>query len=334
MDGFAKYLARRFLQFILVIFLGVSLAFLITHLSPVDPVEQSVSLMTNFGATDPRSVELLRAALSELYGLQGSFFEQYLAFWGRVLHGDFGPSLSSFPTPVMSLIMGALPWTVGLLTLSVLISWCLGNLLGALAGYFRSNVLLKLSGAAVMALHPVPAYIVGLLLLLTFGFVWPVLPISGGAQMNLQPGFSLAFIGSVIQHGLLPALTLVLVGIGSWFISMRSLVSNIVTDDHVVYAELGGVSSATIFSQYVARNALLPQLTGLALSLGNVFGGAVITEFLFNYPGVGRLLIQGIYSGDYSLVLGVTTMSIVAVAVAVFIIDLVYPLIDPRVRLG
>ncbi|SHF73251.1 peptide/nickel transport system permease protein [Kaistia soli DSM 19436] len=334
MDGFAKYLARRFLQFILVIFLGVSLAFLITHLSPVDPVEQSVSLMTNFGATDPRSVALLREALSELYGLQGSFFEQYLAFWGRVLHGDFGPSLSSFPTPVMSLIMGALPWTVGLLTLSVLISWCLGNLLGALAGYFRSNLLLKLSGAAVMALHPVPAYIVGLLLLLTFGFVWPVLPISGGAQMNLQPGFSLAFVGSVIVHGLLPALTLVLVGIGSWFISMRSLVSNIVTDDHVVYAELGGVSSGTIFSQYVARNALLPQLTGLALSLGNVFGGAVITEFLFNYPGVGRLLIQGIYSGDYSLVLGVTTMSIVAVAVAVFVIDLLYPLIDPRVRLG
>lgn len=185
-----------------------------------------------------------------------------------------------------------------------------------------------------MALHPVPAYIIGLVLLLLLGFIWPVLPISGGAQMNLQPGFTIDYIYSLILHGTLPALTLVLVGIGSWFISMRSLVSNIVTDDHVVYAELGGVSSGKIFSQYVARNALLPQLTGLALSLGNVFGGAVITEFLFNYPGVGRLLIQGIYRGDYSLVLGVTTMSIIAVAVAVFIIDLLYPLIDPRVRLG
>ena len=123
-----------------------------------------------------------------------------------------------------------------------------------------------------------------------------MLPISGGAQMNLQPAFSLAFVGSVILHGLLPALTLVLVGIGSWFISMRSLVSNIVTDDHVVYAELAGVSPRHIFSQYVARNALLPQVTGLALNLGHVFSGAVIIEFLFNYPGMGRLLIRAIYA--------------------------------------
>ncbi|MCP8883222.1 ABC transporter permease [Devosia sp. XJ19-1] len=334
MDGFAKYLGRRLFQFFLVIFLGVSLAFLITNLSPVDPVEQSVALMTNFGATDPRSVELMRQALQELYGLQGSMLDQYLAFWGRVIRGDFGPSLSAFPTPVMSLIMSALPWTIGLLTLSLVITWTLGNLLGALAGYYRSNLLLKFSGAAVMALHPVPAYIIGLCLLLAFGFIWPILPISGGAQMNLQPGLTLDYLRSLIVHGTLPALTLVLVGLGSWFISMRSLVSNIVTDDHVVYAELGGVSSNTIFSQYVARNALLPQLTGLALSLGNVFGGAVITEFLFNYPGVGRLMIQGIYRGDYALVLGVTTISIIAVAVAVFIIDLIYPLIDPRVRLS
>lgn len=334
MDGFTKYLIGRLFQFFLVVFLGVSLTFLITTLSPIDPVEQTVALMTNFGATDPRSVELMRAALAELYGLQGSFIEQYIAFWGRVLRGDFGPSLSSFPTPVMSLIMQALPWTVGLLLLALAISWTVGNFLGALAGYFRSNLLLKLSGAMVMALHPVPAYVIGLVLLLIFGFAWPLFPISGGAQMNLQPGFTFDYIRSLLLHGTLPAATLVLGGVGSWFISMRSLVSNIVTDDHVVYAELGGVSSGKIFSQYVARNALLPQLTGLALSLGGVFGGAVITEFLYNYPGMGRLLIQGIYRGDYSLVLGVTTISIIAVAVAVFIIDLLYPLIDPRVRLG
>src|SRR5690606_34516087 len=119
---------------------------------------------------------LMREALAELYGLKGSFIEQYLAFWGRVLRGDFGPSLSAFPTPVTSLIMQALPWTLGLLLQALIISWCLGNLLGALAGYFRSNLLLKLSGALVMALHPVPAYIIGLVLLLLFGFIWPILP--------------------------------------------------------------------------------------------------------------------------------------------------------------
>ncbi len=334
MTGFPRYLVQRLVQFVLVIFLGISLAFLITNLSPVDPVESSVAQMTQFGATDPRAVEMMRQALRELYGVDGSMGEQYLAFWKRVASGDFGPSLSNFPAPVMSLIMAALPWTIGLLSLALAISWTLGNLLGALAGYFRSSIGLKLAGALVMSLHPVPAYITGLVLLLVFGYIWPVLPISGGAQMNLPPAFSAEYIGSIIQHATLPALALVLVGIGSWFISMRSLVSNIVTDDHVVYAELAAVPPRTIFSQYVARNALLPQLTGLALSLGNIFGGAVIIEFLFNYPGMGRLLIQGIYRGDYSLVLGVTAMSIVAVAVAVLIIDLVYPLIDPRVRLG
>ena len=323
MDGFYKYLTRRLMQFVLVVVLGITLAFLVTNLSPVDPVEQSLSLMTSFGATDPRSVDLMRQALTELYGLEGSLFDQYINFWRRILTGDFGPSLSSFPTPVMQLIGTALPWTFGLLVLSLLFTWVVGNLLGALAGYFRNSLGLKLAGVAVMALQPVPAYILGLVLLILLGYVWPIFPISGGAQMNLAPGFTWPYIQSVMVHGTLPALSLVLVGIGGWFIGMRSLVSNIVTEDHVVYAELGGVQSSTIFSQYVARNAMLPQITGLALNFGQVFGGAVIIEFLFNYPGMGRLLIAGIYRGDYSLVLGVTTISIPGVAVAVFIIDLV-----------
>ena len=138
-----------------------------------------------------------------------------------------------------------------------------------------------------MALQPIPTYIVGLMMVILLGYLWPVFPISGGSQMNLEPGFSWPFISSVLMHGALPALTLVLVGMGGWFISMRSMVSNIITDDHVVYAELGGVPSRTVFSQYVARNAMLPQLTGLALSLGHIFSGAVIVEFLFAYPGHG-----------------------------------------------
>lgn len=334
MSGFLLYVARRFAQFVLVVFTGITLAFFITHLSPVDPVEQTVSLLTTFGASDPRSVEILRKALSELYGLDGPLYHQYLVFWSRILTGDFGPSLSAFPTPVMTVIQRAIPWTVGLLVLSTLMSWVLGNILGALAGYYRNSRLLKLAGVIIMALHPIPAYIIGLTMVILFGYVWPLLPISGGAQMNLAPSLSWTFVASVIEHGTLPALTLVLVSLGGWFISMRSLVSNIVTDDHVVFAELGGVSSWTIFRRYVARNAMLPQITGLALSLGHVFGGAVIIEFLFTYPGMGRLLIAGIYAGDYSLVLGVTTVSILAVGAASMLIDILYPLIDPRVKLG
>lgn len=334
MNAFLKYAARRFAQFVFVIFTGISLAFIIAHLSPVDPVEQSLSLMTGFSGSDPRAIEILRQSLSELYGVKGSVLDHYLIFWRRVLTGDFGPSLSAFPTPVMTIIQRAMPWTFGLLVLSTIFAWIVGNTLGALAGYFRNNRFLKAIGMGVMALQPLPTYIVGLTLVIFLGYLWPVLPISGGAQVNLPPALGWTYIRSLLVHGTLPALTLVLVGLGGWFISMRSLVSNIVTDDHVVYAELAGVRPRTIFSQYVARNAMLPQVTGLALNLGHVFSGAVIVEFIFGYPGMGQLLIAGIYAGDYSLVLGVTTIAIISVAVAMFLIDILYPLIDPRVKLG
>ena len=334
MNAFLKYAARRFAQFVFVIFTGISLAFVIAHLSPVDPVEQSLSLMTGFSGSDPRAIEILRQSLSDLYGVKGSVIDHYLIFWRRVLTGDFGPSLSAFPTPVMTIIQRAMPWTFGLLMLSTIFAWIVGNTLGALAGYFRNNRFLKVIGMGVMAMQPLPTYIVGLALVIFLGYLWPILPISGGAQVNLPPALGWTYIRSLLVHGTLPALTLVLVGLGGWFISMRSLVSNIVTDDHVVYAELAGVRSRTIFSQYVARNAMLPQVTGLALNLGHVFSGAVIVEFIFGYPGMGQLLIAGIYAGDYSLVLGVTTIAIISVATAMFLIDILYPLIDPRVKLG
>ena len=183
-----------------------------------------------------------------------------------------------------------------------------------------------------MGFHPIPYYIVAFVLLIVFGYLWPVLPISGGAQMNLPRGFDVRFIGSVLLHAILPALSLVLVGIGGWFMGMRSLVSNIVTEDYVTYAELGGVNRQRILRSYVMRNALVPQVTGLAISLGGIFNGAIITEQVFGYPGIGTLLVDAVHAGDYSLVLGVATVSIVAVAVSVLLIDLAYPLLDPRMK--
>ena len=225
MNAFLKYAARRFAQFVFVIFTGISLAFIIAHLSPVDPVEQSLSLMTGFSGSDPRAIEILRQSLSDLYGVKGSVIDHYLIFWRRVLTGDFGPSLSAFPTPVMTIIQRAMPWTFGLLMLSTIFAWIVGNLLGALAGYFRNSRFLKAIGMGVMAMQPLPTYIVGLTLIIFLGYLWPVLPISGGAQVNLPPAWGWTYIRSLLVHGTLPALTLVLVGLGGWFISMRSLVS-------------------------------------------------------------------------------------------------------------
>src|SRR5262249_17430146 len=160
----------------------------------------------------------------------------------------------------------------------------------------------------------------------------PLLPIAGGYGINIEQGFNATFVLSILKHSILPALSLILVGLGGWFLGMRSLVSNIVSEDYVVFAELAGVNRRRLLSSYVMRNALLPQVTGLALSLGAIFNGAIITEQVFGYPGVGSLLISAVYAGDYGLVLGVTTISIIGVSAAVLIIDLVYPLLDPRVR--
>jgi peptide/nickel transport system permease protein len=334
MADYGRHLLKRLGQFVLVVFIGINITFLVSHATPIDPVEQAVSAVTNFGATSPDAIEEMRRALRALYGLEGGFAQQYLGFWRRVLVGDFGPSLSAFPTPVSTLIGLALPWTVGLLLVSTVISWTLGNLLGGLAGYYPRSRLLRLVGVIAMGLHPIPYYIIAFVLLIIFGFVWPVLPISGGSGMNIRQAFTAEFVVSVLRHAILPALSLVLVGLGSWFIGMRALVSNVVTEDYVAYAELAGVPKRRILGRYVMRNALAPQLTGLALSLGGIFNGAIITEQVFGYPGIGSLLVEAVRKGDYSLVLGVTTVSIIAVATAVLIIDLLAPVIDPRVQAG
>jgi peptide/nickel transport system permease protein len=332
MRFYAKYLAQRLLQFLLVVFIGINLTYVITHATPIDPVEQSIAAVTSFGNTSPEAINMMRQSLRELYGLTGGPFEQYVNFWRRIAVADFGPSLSAFPTPASTLIARALPWTIGLLTTATLLTWALGNLLGGLAGYYQNSRAMKVLAVVAMGLHPVPYYIVAFVLLVIFGYLWPLLPIAGGYGMNIEQGFNPTFILSVLKHSILPALSLMLVGLGGWFLGMRSLVSNIVSEDYVVYAELAGVQRKRILGSYVMRNALLPQVTGLALSLGAIFNGAIITEQVFGYPGVGSLLVSAVYAGDYGLVLGVTTISILGVATAVLIIDLLYPLLDPRVR--
>jgi peptide/nickel transport system permease protein len=334
MSSYGSYLAKRLGQFVLVVFIGISITFFVTHATPLDPVEQTISAAAAFGSTSPEAIAMLRQSLRELYGTEGGLLQQYLTFWRRVLVGDFGPSLSAFPTPVSTLIGRAIPWTIGLLLVATLLSWVLGNLLGGLAGYYRENRFLRLFGVVAMGLHPIPYYIVAFVLLVLFGYLWPILPLGGGYQMNLEQGLNLDFVLSVIKHSILPAFSLILVGIGSWFMGMRALVSNIVTEDYVVYAELGGVDQNRVLYSYVMRNAMVPQVTGLAMSLGAIFNGAIITEEVFGYPGVGSLLVDAVHAGDYSLVLGITTVSIVSVAAAVLLIDLLYPLLDPRVKVG
>jgi peptide/nickel transport system permease protein len=321
-------------QLLAVVVAGISITFFITHLSPVNPVESMLNRMTARSQSSPEAIAAMRAALTEMFGVDRSITEQFLSFWQRLLVGDFGPSLLAWPTPAMELIARALPWTLGLLFTATIITWLAGNILGGLAGYYQDRFELKAFGVVAMGIQPIPYYIVAFILLIVFGFFWPILPISGGFAMNVRPGWSIEYAGSILLHAILPAASLVIVGIGTWFLGMRALVSNIVTEDYVIYAELAGVDRGRIVSSYVIRNALVPQLTALAMALGGIFSGAVITENVFNYPGLGSLLVDAVNAGDYTLVLAVGSVSIAAVAGAIFVIDLIHPFVDPRVRLG
>lgn len=332
MTSYLIFVLKRFGQFLLVVFLGVTITFFVTHLTPIDPVEESIGAITQMGQSDPNAIELMRQSLRELYGMEGSIWQQYLHFWLRLATGDLGPSLSAFPTPVTTIILRSLPWTIGLMTVSTLITFVLGNAIGALAGYYRKNMVMKAVSLVFIALLPIPYYILAFVLLILFGYLWPVLPINGGYEMNANLDLSFSLVLDILEHSILPALSLILVGTGSWLIGMRALVSNIITEDYVVFAELGGVPKRKILRSYISRNAMVPQFTGLAMSLGAIFNGTVITEIVFGYPGIGNLLISAVHAGDYSLVLGLSALSIVGVAAAVFIIDILSPLIDPRIK--
>ena len=327
------YLLPRLAQYFMVIFIGVTVTFIIPRLSPNDPVERQIGQMMTTGAqVDPAAVIHMREALTEMYGLTGSAWQQYLAVWGRLFRGDFGPSLSTFPTPVTQLIVRSMPWTIGLLATAVVISFVVGNALGAIASYYPKNRLVGMIDVLSQAVRPIPYYVMALVMLILFAFVVKIFPFGGAYPPGTTVELSFGFMRTVIWHSMLPALTLVLLGMGSWFLGMKSLASNIISEDYVVYAETAGLGKSRILRNYIVPNAMLPQITGLAMSLGSIFSGALILEVVFGYPGMGTLMYQAVLGNDYSLIMGIAIFSIVGVATAVLILDLLYPLFDPRVR--
>lgn len=327
------YLIPRFAQYLVLIFVGITVTFIIPRLSPNDPVEAQIAMMMSRGnSLDAQSVASMRAALTDMYGLSGSPVDQYFAFWGRLLRGDLGPSLANFPTPVSQMIGQAMPYTLSLLIPAVLISWIFGNLFGALSSYYPKNRILNVVEVLGQAVRPIPYYIVAIVLLVLFAFVIPILPFSGAYPIGTHPSLTFSFALVYLQHSILPAATLVLVGFGGWFIGMKSLTSNIISEDYVVYAETTGMKENKILPNYIMRNALLPQLTGLAMSLGTVFSGALIMEVVFGFPGIGMQTMVAVFRNDYSMIMGIAIYSIIGVATAVFLMDLIYPLFDPRVR--
>ncbi|MBI4928642.1 MAG: ABC transporter permease [Anaerolineae bacterium] len=328
-----RYLIPRLFQYFLVIWLGITVVFLIPRLTPNDPVMRMIGEMRGRGSTlEPGAMDGIIRDLTQMYGLEGSWLDQYWAFWVRLAHGDFGVSFFQFPTPVNKLIATAIPWTLALLLTTTAISWIVGNIIGGLAGYYSRKGWSRTLDAIAMVIRPLPYYIFAFSLLLLFAYVVRWFPITGGASLGAIPSLSWAYIKDVLWHSILPALSLIILGGAVNFQTMKLFVQNTNSESFVQYAKMGGVTEDRIVSKYVIRNAILPQITGLALSLGQIFSGALITEIVFSYPGLGMLLYRAIINGDYNLIMGITLLSIVGITTAILVVDLTYPFFDPRVR--
>lgn len=328
-----SYLIPRLIAYFLVIWLGITVVFFIPRLIPNDPVINMIDQMRARGSTlEPGSMDGIIEDLTKMYGLEGSWLDQYGDMWVRLAQGDFGVSFFQFPARVNTLITTALPWTLGLLLTTTAISWIFGNIIGGVAGYYTRKRWSQAMDAVAMVIRPLPYYIFAFMLLLLFAYVVRWFPVSGGASLGALPVFTWDYIKDVLWHATLPALSLTVLGMTVNFQVMKLLVQNINSEDYVQYAKLGGVTSGRIVNKYIIRNALLPQITGLALSLGQIFSGALITEIVFGYPGLGTLLYRAIVNGDYNLIMGITILSIVGITTAILIVDLTYPLLDPRVR--
>jgi peptide/nickel transport system permease protein len=324
-------IASRLVAYFLVVAVGLTIIFFVPRFAPADPIEAMLAKVSSQGAyMSAAQSDALRASLADSFGLKGSLLSQYWSFLKRVvLTGDFGPSLAMYPTPVRQLIGEALPWTFGLLLSSTLIAWVLGNFVGLLAGWRPNRPFSRLLEAISIILYPIPYYIMALVLSILFSYVWTVFPLTTSIQ---GAPWTLAFVQSVIWNSILPAASIVIVVFGWWVISVKAQTTALAEEEFVRYARLRGLGDARILTHYILPNAILPQITFLALQLGLMFNGSIVTEILFEYPGIGRLIYTAVIQGDYNLLMGTISLSIVAVATATLLIDLMYPLFDPRIR--
>lgn len=326
------FVAKRIGIYFAVLFIGLTITFLLPRLMPINPVDGYIGQLQSRanGTMTAEAITELRSTLETLYGLKGDLFTQYVSYLKRIVFSfDFGPSFTYYPQPVSAMIFNALPWTLGLLLTATVIAWLLGNMVGLVAGYFHKKKAASILEFVGILLYPIPYYILAVSMLLLLAYIFPIFPLSATfpvGQMTPEK------FGMVIYNSLLPGITLVLAGFGWNILSMKALAVATTEEAYVTYARLKGASNWTRMTRYVFRNALLPQVTALALSLGMVFNGALLTEMIFSYPGIGLIMRTAANGGDYNVLYGAITISIIAVATAGLVIDLLYPLLDPRIR--
>lgn len=322
-----SYLFKRIAFYLFTAWAAITINFFIPRLIPGDPVQSLISRMRGQMSSD---------AIQSLYVLFGldkteGLVSQYFKYWGQLFRGDLGVSFTFFPSQVSEVIGNSLPWTLALVGLTTIIGFLIGTTLGTLAGWRRGSWIDAVIPVTTF-LSSIPYFWLGLIAIALFTGPDSVLPAAGGYDPGVVPSWTSDFIGSALLHGILPAVTILVSCMSGWILSMRNMMVTVASEDYVTVAHAKGLSQRRVMVRYAARNALLPNVSGFALSLGFIVGGTLLVEIVFSYPGVGYQLFQAVGTKDYPLMQGIFLIITLSVLLANFVADLAYMLLDPRTR--
>jgi peptide/nickel transport system permease protein len=324
------YVVRRVLLFFLIIWITATINFVVPRLAPGDPVGAIIGRMESQGARIENSAEMI-AEYRKLFGMDDPIHVQYVKYLGAMTRLEFGYSLANFPTRAIEIVARALPWTLGLLVSTTLVAFVLGTTMGALLAWPRAPRFIHGLVPPFMILAAIPAYLKAIILLFLFAFTIPLFPAYGTSQIGKVGAEAFDSFVDALYHSALPALAIVSSSIGGWALGMRGMMITTLGSDYLTLAEAKGLSPARIFFRYGMRNAILPQVTSLAIAFGHIVTGAALIEIIFSYPGVGWLLYRAITDNDYVMIQAITFLLVVAVATMALLIDLLYPRLDPRI---
>ena len=331
MGGLTKqYILTRVVMWFLTIVIGTSAIFFIPRLAPGDPITGQITRMMEREGRVENAQEII-AAWKKEFGLDQPLYIQYFRYLGNLVRFNFGVSLARFPIKAWDVVRPALPWTLALLSVALVFSFTIGITVGALMGWRKTPSWLQNVLPLSLTFTSIPYFMFGILLIYLIAFQFHWLPATGGYSRDVDPGWNLPFIRSVITHALLPLVSIILTSMGHWALGMRGLMISVNNEDYFLLAQAKGLSPARVFFRYGIRNSILPALTSLALGLAGLISGSTLVEYIFAYPGTGYTLFQSIITQDYPVMQTICNLMIMITATSVFLLDLLYPLIDPRI---
>ena len=325
------YIVRRFLIFLVVVWIAATFNFLLPRLGGQNPIREKLVAQGALSGSVQAGLEEMILDFEKKFGLEKPLWQQYLTYMYDMTRFDFNYSITNYPRRVTAMIAEALPWSMALLLTTTILGFLIGNLFGALMAWPSAPKFLQYVMPPIMMMSAIPYFLLGLILVYIFGFYLGVFPMYGGYTTGTIPKFDLRFIWDVLWHSMLPAFSIILASTGGWALGMRSMMIMTQGEDYVIFANAKGLLDRTVFSRYAIRNALLPQVTALVLALGQIVSGAVLVEVIFGYPGIGTMLYQAIRGSDFFLVQGIVFVVIISIGLATFILDIIYPLLDPRI---